>query len=990
MKKLLYIFAAAALTVLAAGCAKEMRTPAPSGDTVSATFTVGLPGTVASKAIADGESAVKLSYYVYDQNGTYLPNLLVNGDTEHVVTVTDKKATVVLDLVKGLKYSFVFIAYDGSVFTEGDDAVAYKYTPAAKTLDVDYAKASTNDEKFDLFTAAIVDKQVDGDFTEGVTLKRPFAQVNFGTTEADLSAAANSGIEIDDMLTKLTFTELGSQYNVLEETVSGTNATNVTVPAAIVPARNSEDLVVDGNNYEYVSTAYVLVPGDGKQTVDVDLDITLGGELSNIQRSVANVPVQKNYRTNIVGKIFTGTATFTITVDQNFNDAYTDDANQADYTPTYASIDDLNTAFAAGSLPYTVTLDTPEDGTIKLPDTSEDVSIRFMGNFSEKSITIQYADTPAAYPANLTLYAENLGTLNANLEHTHIELDGNSTISVKAVIGSNTSTFVMKPNSYVKEIEIIKGSLKIEAASEEGESNAYVEKVVIAATASDANTVIEGKVDVLEVHAGTVEIAETAEIEEQKIDPEVAVDAATTDGAALKAALESGSKEISVKLESDITDGKGIFIKANDEKNIVLDLNGHTIEFVGPAVGSTGTQSQALHLEKNNNITIKNGTLKLGAAASGIYMLIQNYCNLTLEDVTVDGTGMRSSDYTLSNNCGEVNLTGATSIIAPSGGYAFDACVTNYYPAGTKVTVNTTGAIKGKIEYGVWGSIPSPNLVALTIEAADLADAQLVIDSKLAAEAADHICISDAVTIPENKGFEDYVFTSVATKDEYMTAMNADKQIINVRLTANIPDAAGFFLAANQNKKVTLDLNGKTLTVVGPAVGSTNTQSQAFHLEKGNTVIIKNGTATVSSNATNVQMYFQNYCDLTLKDLFVDTSTRYAISYLMSNNCGKVNIIGNTTLKPYSTRYAFDACVTNYYPDGTQIIVNTTGTISGKVQYDIWGSQPAENKVTLDIYNGNFTGALVMDNPLAEDAANHIKVHGGTFTSNTWDAYKVN
>ena len=205
---------------------------------VSATFTVGLPGTVASKAIADGESAVKLSYYVYDQNGTYLPNLLVNGDTEHVVTVTDKKATVVLDLVKGLKYSFVFIAYDGSVFTEGDDEVAYKYTPAAKTLDVDYAKATTNDEKFDLFTAAIVDKQVDGDFTEGVTLKRPFAQVNFGTTEADLSAAANSGIEIDDMLTKLTFTELGSQYNVLEETVSGTNATNVTVPAAIVPARS--------------------------------------------------------------------------------------------------------------------------------------------------------------------------------------------------------------------------------------------------------------------------------------------------------------------------------------------------------------------------------------------------------------------------------------------------------------------------------------------------------------------------------------------------------------------------------------------------------------------------------------------------------------------------------------------------------------------------------------------------------------------------------
>ena len=78
-------------------------------------------------------------------------------------------------------------------------------------------------------------------------------------------------------------------------------------------------------------------------------------------------------------------------------------------------------------------------------------------------------------------------------------------------------------------------------------------------------------------------------------------------------------------------------------------------------------------------------------------MVIQNYSNLTLEDVNVDGTGLSGWAYALSNNCGTINLTGSTSITAKEGGRAFDTCKFGDYSIPT-VNINTTGVISGPIE----------------------------------------------------------------------------------------------------------------------------------------------------------------------------------------------------------------------------------------------------------------------------------------------------
>ena len=142
-----------------------------------------------------------------------------------------------------------------------------------------------------------------------------------------------------------------------------------------------------------------------------------------------------------------------------------------------------------------------------------------------------------------------------------------------------------------------------------------------------------------------------------------------------------------------VISGDGVVVPSGS--NITFDLNGLTYDVSGTTVGSTNTETLGFQLLKNSDITFKNGTLK--ATSPTAQMLIQNYSNLTLEDVNLDGTTLSGWAYALSNNSGTVNLTGSTSITAKADGRAFDTCKFGSYDIPT-VNINTTGAITGTIE----------------------------------------------------------------------------------------------------------------------------------------------------------------------------------------------------------------------------------------------------------------------------------------------------
>ena len=158
----------------------------------------------------------------------------------------------------------------------------------------------------------------------------------------------------------------------------------------------------------------------------------------------------------------------------------------------------------------------------------------------------------------------------------------------------------------------------------------------------------------------------------------------------------------SIKVTSPITDGSGIgiFNKNNPTiKNLTIDFNGNTYIFTAPAVGSDGYESQAVHLESGRAVILQNGTLDVAKDSNVFQMGLQNYCDLTLENMVVDGSNLKgSAPYTMSNNHGNVVINNS-KIIAKEGGVALDVYYwpSNGYADGVSVTV-TDSTIDGRIE----------------------------------------------------------------------------------------------------------------------------------------------------------------------------------------------------------------------------------------------------------------------------------------------------
>lgn len=215
--------------------------------------------------------------------------------------------------------------------------------------------------------------------------------------------------------------------------------------------------------------------------------------------------------------------------------------------------------------------------------------------------------------------------------------------------------------------------------------------------------------------------------------------------------------------------------------------------------------------------------------------------------------------------------------------------------------------------------------------------------------------------------------TGYATLAEAVEAVPANGTKTTITLLKDVTNGIGFKVKAGQN--MVIDFGGHTYDALNSLVGSTGTETNGCQLLKDSTVVMQNGT--FKSSSTKVYMVIQNYSNLTLKDMTIDATTGSA-DYALSSNCGKVNIIGNTTIK--SNDRAFDMCwaPSKNYPEGTQITVDTTGTISGVIELDVWGTFSDTNgiKSTLNIKNINHVGKFVVDSKLAKQ----MTITGGTFS----------
>lgn len=150
------------------------------------------------------------------------------------------------------------------------------------------------------------------------------------------------------------------------------------------------------------------------------------------------------------------------------------------------------------------------------------------------------------------------------------------------------------------------------------------------------------------------------------------------------AAVEEGGM---ITMRLDVPVAYGVSVPSG--KNFTLDMCGHKYFAEKPGAGSSGTKTQALQLLKDSTIKIMNGTIgctpenkdyrwESSSEIKGVAMIIQNYSNLTLENMVIDATniahnGKTNPCYACSNNNGTI-LYQNVNIITVPGDVAFDVC----------------------------------------------------------------------------------------------------------------------------------------------------------------------------------------------------------------------------------------------------------------------------------------------------------------------------
>lgn len=404
MNKNLFLGMFAATTMLfATSCQNDELDGVQSGNEATVNFNLGVRNGVQTRTtnISDGKSADKLIYAVYNADKQLITTIIGSQNGQFVkdeAFANGLEENVSITLAKGQTYTAIFWAQD-------DDCEAYNTADLTNVI-VDYAGVN-NDESRDAFFG-VQEFTVNGNASINVELKRPFAQMNVGVTQADWDAAVASGITISESKAKIS--EVPNSINLMDGTVSG--AQSVEYSLKEIP---TEKLYVDTDGDEnkeafvYLSMNYFLA--DVNKTLVDNVEFTFkptSGKEIVLNQGLNNVPVQRNWRTNILGKFLTGDIDFNIVIVPEYDGDY----NGIPFDGIINTKEELVAAARVGG-EFLLAEDLTLDQSIWVP-----AGVEFTLNANGKSLT--YNGAPDVEPYSL-FCAQGVGsklTINADENST--------------------------------------------------------------------------------------------------------------------------------------------------------------------------------------------------------------------------------------------------------------------------------------------------------------------------------------------------------------------------------------------------------------------------------------------------------------------------------------------------------------------------------------------------------------------------------------------
>lgn len=385
MRKLFLLTAGLVLTLSA--CQEETFVVDSS---TTQTITVAIPAGVPMRATADdfggGTKIDRCLLQIYRGGQPY-------GEQQKA-TVTGNTATFNLRLVASQTYDFVFWA-DCSANNEDN----HYNTGDLTNITVKGNYVGNNDE-FDAFTGTLTDYTVTGAFAERISLHRPFGQLNVKTD--DIALIPDQALKPTQV--KVAFQALPTSFNAKTALV-GEATTPVEYTADVLSAEG--DLTVD----------YIWAPVEEAALADFAITFLNGENEITTNNDFKNIPIRRNYRTNVSGNLLTKLGVFAVTIEPGF---------ETPDIPVIVSVDNADELIAALSDPTVTNISVASDIDLS-ENTVEELTFSV-----HKTIEIQENKTVQLGNEN-RITAENGITLigtgvldNTQEDHSGLTVDGNN------------------------------------------------------------------------------------------------------------------------------------------------------------------------------------------------------------------------------------------------------------------------------------------------------------------------------------------------------------------------------------------------------------------------------------------------------------------------------------------------------------------------------------------------------------------------------------
>ena len=446
MKKCFLLMAGIILLAFTACQSDELANGGRNGE-VAASFSVQLPGNgndaVTRAATAgDGTSVNRCIMEIYLNDELY---------SRQIGTIQSDGLTAGFDvrLVTSQTYKFVFWAdHVESVEDEAIKTDLHYNTADLRNISMkgDY-NGSSKDDTRDAFFASL-EKLVTNAFSGSVELTRPFGQLNIKTE--DLASIPDNQKEAFVPVTAgLSFKNLYTGFNAATGDLLG-EPTSVAYKAA--------SDVVDANGNLTVDYLFAPNTAGGQHLANMTLAVYNAAGEQITTKDLNNIPVQRNYKTNVTGNLLTVDGKVNVMVTPAFSSPAL-----SEKVIEVASVSEVAEALKTNT--NVVVMEAPKEAaTISLPKyESGDVAVSITLPETSNDITINYAtetggDSKNA-PKELNITTPSVSKIIIDASESTVTLNGQSYTAVEATTADNT--LIVGKDVTVADLTVKKGNVEI-------------------------------------------------------------------------------------------------------------------------------------------------------------------------------------------------------------------------------------------------------------------------------------------------------------------------------------------------------------------------------------------------------------------------------------------------------------------------------------------------------------------------------------------------